>query len=1020
MPPPPWSPLQPPAVHLQRDHLAEGSNVSPLTAVPDSLLGKDGARPPMRDYLRLWINANRPDKRVVEDSHDLGDQALTHRSINSIVRTQTSQSINNEVINPEQAGMANLSDGRVFNRDDFEVGLESKKPGDLVEMRSSSSRTPVFAVYLGFIASRHHFYGQQGRWIMSTGFTSLFTVSNFASQAEIQPILDSLPRVNSTEEFDEARINDRGPPRAVGMALIEKMHNFMTEANTVRLQNLDKLDRIRQLVAAETHTKYLSLFEIADMLLPASLKKDGKFPATALFAVHTTLFSDEIIFRPLSPSSDCHRRDHLFEVFPTTMADVLATVSTIVRHYWVVTDKFPLESQEGVLSKCGALNHFINRCRRLILKYRERRASVNGYIVPSEKESIVGDLEWTSDRGHQQIIQFLQWWASYDLFEPGSRYSTYGSTILRATGLYPDRYLDQSTAWTFLQELGIIPLWEVPSRYRVRFPGTDIVVGGGISRNDEPKVKESLREDIAAEYRHGRDQQRVFCIDSPEAILIDDGVSLKPTDKSDEFWISIHAADPASVIRPDSPLSKYMELIPENIYLHGHFQAMLSGQDGGGPDKAIQDLVQKYSLSTGSPALTFSAKVNMAGDVLAHKIEPTVLSDVTYLDPEDVAAFCLEPRPPPMQKQELVVGKKPATDTLPSGALASSRKMSKAADLAQPDKESLLTLYRLAEALKRKRVEKGATPYFPPGTSVDVVFPPVKTNSKLPSGLIQRPGDPYIRAHTADDHNCSVVGNLMVLAGEVAARWAHERKLPVPYRRDVSSARYDEVRKFVSEQVYPDVEKGIAPDFDKIARVLVMTGGVQLSTDPGPHFMMGIDMYTKTTSPLRRFSDLIAHWQIHAALAKEHRLQRPLDPAQDDLNAILPFPEADLKNTLALLHMREKMARVVSRGEKDWILMALARAHRFDGTAPGKLRFTVTSRWKSGVIGTLDLFKLRATMRVQDMNNKALLMKVHVGDQFDVELLNVDPYQGTVEVTALDYIPRERAKPTLVGEPVAS
>jgi exoribonuclease-2 len=47
-----------------------------------------------------------------------------------------------------------------------------------------------------------------------------------------------------------------------------------------------------------------------------------------------------------------------------------------------------------------------------------------------------------------------------------------------------------------------------------------------------------------------------------------------------------------------------------------------------------------------------------------------------------------------------------------------------------------------------------------------------------------------------------------------------------------------------------------------------------LSLKPAPHWGLGLDVYSQVTSPLRRYTDLLAHLQIRALL----RGEQPLSP----------------------------------------------------------------------------------------------------------------------------------------------
>lgn len=828
---------------------------------------------------------------------------------------------------------------------------------------------------------------------MTVGFGSLFTVSNFASMADLAPVLAELPQYTTPDDLDTARNEDRGPSRAAAAHLIEKMGQFKTRSESVYLSNTEKLDSARRLLSDKERVKYLSLFEIAEILLPASLKERDNFPPSALYAVHTALYRDELAFRPLSPTSDCHRRDHLFEIFPSSFSMTINRVATMVRKH---CESVAQLSNPSTRTPFGA---FVEKARQLVLASRkERNWTAYGMSTPSETPRSIQQVKWSES--DNDLLSFLQWWASYELFEPSSRFSAHASTILRALKLYDGVTLDQSVAWTFLQELGIIQPWEIPSRYKVRFPETSIVKGGGLARLRSPNIEQSRRSDIAEDHRSDWSSHTVFCIDGPDAVMIDDGVSLERTDKADEFWIHVHAADPASGIDPNSDLRHYMELLPENIYLQGHFQAMLSDPSGGGPAGETQSLVQEYSLRDGSPALTFSAKVNFQGDVLDYQVKPGRLGKVVYLDPGDTATLCKETQPPvTKQSQGIQVGTRPASKSdKPTRTITSSE------DLESADKDQLVILYELGQALRKRRLAKGAWPYFFPRPSVEVRFHELPENTTTEKGHATQPQDPYIKVSDDQHAQSALVTNAMVLAGEVAARWCADRGIPGPFRQDSKSANnFEMAHKYATEVVYPQIKQGVEPTREQRAQLAILTGGIEMSTTPGPYFIMGLDMYMKTTSPLRRFSDLIAHWQIHAALAHERQTGRRIDASQDT-EGILPFGKDDLENTLALLHMREKMAKRVSRSDRDWILIALVRAWQFEKTAPRSFRFTVESRWQPGVLGQLGWFGLDASMDAKNIGGHVLLRDIKVGDQFEVELANVNVHSGEVEVRALRYL----------------
>ena len=117
--------------------------------------------------------------------------------------------------------------------------------------------------------------------------------------------------------------------------------------------------------------------------------------------------------------------------------------------------------------------------------------------------------------------------------------------------------------------------------------------------------------------------------------------------------------------------------------------------------------------------------------------------------------------------------------------------------------------------------------------------------------------------------SASLVRECMIAAGEGAGSWAAARGIAFPY---------------ISQEVdiQGDVPEGLAGSWflRKCMRPRV------LSTKPGRHQGLGLDTYTQVTSPLRRYTDLLAHMQIRAFL----RGDEPL--STDEVSARLGFSEA--------------------------------------------------------------------------------------------------------------------------------
>ncbi|KAM3520929.1 hypothetical protein MY4038_009234 [Beauveria bassiana] len=967
-----------------------GQDNIPSTFIP----GQEAiAKLSVRERLHYWTQENDRQKtpKMFSDSN------LYATMTNSLTRTQTSKATNLANLKAGPTG-SQTGSAMEFNleRDEHSiVGTDIAKPGDMVELGSSGSRMPHLAIYLGYYGDRNHFYASNGTWNMSRGFSSPFLVSNFAKPHELEPILSKLSADATLEDFEKMKEEESGPSREDAKVLIDRMDAFRAETESVYQRNLANLDAAHKLLSYRHRFRYMSLFQMADALLPNSMRVEGEVSPAALYAIHLALTRVEFGFRPISSSRALHRRDQLYEIFPQDQTDLVEKVNLLARHYIVAMARSKIPGNDDLAN--AWLGKFIEQARTAVKNSRKiREITPYGILKPSNGGTIPKP-EWLPIS--KDVIQFLELWASYGLFEASARLHSNGAMILRAIGMYDDMPLNQTTAWTFLQEIGHIMPWEVPSRYKVRFPDTEIVPGAGLKRQ-EPSIEASRRTDIAANARQDVCSP-VFCIDAASTRVIDDGISVERTEKKDEFWIHVHAADPASGIEPNSELCKYMELVPDNIYLAGHFQAMLPAELGGNDgDYASKSLIEQYSLQKDCPALTFSAKVNRRGDVLDYRIEPSTLRNVVYMGPEDVSRFCLEPQPKLARGTELAVGQKRGeSDHEPE------RKMVLAKDLDQAQQDDVLLLYELTKAIKDKRLEKGAWPYFFPRPAVTVQFD--VTQPTAGADEIAIPADPYIHVGMESSNGSALVSNSMVLAGEIAARWCAERQVSVPYRRDANmGVRDQEALAYARGELYPLIAKGIEPTMSQRAELSRLTGGIELAAQPGPYFLLGLDMYAKATSPLRRFGDLIVHWQVHAALAHERAKGGQLDPARDsdDVDAKMAFSQAQLAETLPLLQLREKLGRAVSRGASDWILMAVARAWQHDGNLPEKIVFTVDMQLREGLLGHLDLFGLEAIMDADGLDGRALIKDVKVADRFEVALADVNVHAGQILVKALGRI----------------
>jgi exoribonuclease R len=587
---------------------------------------------------------------------------------------------------------------------------------------------------------------------------------------------------------------------------------------------------------------------------------------------------------------------------------------------------------------------------------------------------------------------------------------------LRAVRRYEDALLDGTTGWTFLQEIGWIPPWDVSARHVLRLPDQRLNRHAGLlpPPSSEPAAAE-LGPDRLAHLRQDFARSTVYCIDSADTLDVDDGISLEPAGDG-EYWIHIHVADPASRILPDNELAERAALRAQTNYLAGFYQRMLDGDH-------VRDT---FSLGPNQPTLTFSARVDEAGRLLDSKVTPGILRDVVYITPEDVSSVVGDTDPSAVPPDVFEVGTRPANRPV--------RRMTTPAQLSRAQTSELMTLSKLAQALRRVRLDNGATPAYLPKPKASVAMDgvaPGATNGDSAFYL----GDPYIRV-AYDAQGSPLVNNLMQLAGEVGARWCYERNIPIPYRVQLLAGQNsDALRAFNRDVFYPQLAAGKNPPAEDwhIQRSLV--GGYDVSTTPASNLSMGLELYTKVTSPLRRYTDLLVHWQIEAALLEEHRrgeslAVRKFAPGSSTANeatatpaestaakkkaslAFLPFSKHYLDaQVLPRLRIRERHGKLIDNveGNSQWILQALVRAWRFgEGSSsqlPKTFRFTVSDvMHRQTVRGSIDWFDQPANVELEDMNGVVRIGDVKPGDVFEVELANVNVHTNKISVRILKKI----------------
>ncbi len=195
--------------------------------------------------------------------------------------------------------------------------------------------------------------------------------------------------------------------------------------------------------------------------------------------------------------------------------------------------------------------------------------------------------------------------------------------------------------------------------------------------------------------------------------------------------------------------------------------------------------------------------------------------------------------------------------------------------------------------------------------SVDIDFPEVAIKVK---------GEDPVFLPVPQTRSARMVQEFMILAGEAAARWAYEQKLPFPF------ASQDPPVSASLAGCGQGPSQSLAENY---GRRRVMKAAI-ISTSCAAHAGLGLSFYSQVTSPLRRYQDLLAHYQIHAMLAKERGARH----SRSATDAAVPLDSETLN---ARLYCSSQQAAKNRQAERDsrahWTLVHLSR-HK-DWRGPG-------------------------------------------------------------------------------------
>ncbi|RHZ68944.1 hypothetical protein Glove_292g73 [Diversispora epigaea] len=518
------------------------------------------------------------------------------------------------------------------------------------------------------------------------------------------------------------------------------------------------------------------------------------------------------------------------------------------------------------------------------------------------------------------------------------------AAILKPTKLY-DCDLDKDCAIKFLKDIGVWTPWENLNVY----DPTIMLNGHGVSRKADSDHETSMKlannlmktkpfvynkkvnssengsnfskvsllnktlpnlgpndfypYDICENIRHDFGDLPVYTVDDHTAHELDDGISIERLDSNksepSSTWVHVHIADPSSVIHPSHQLSQIALSRVQSVYFPDRNYAMI-------PPSLSE---KRFSLGTdaginGNSVMSFSVRIGDDGNILDYQVRAGIVRNVKCLYYDDVDTILSWENIGGSKEEIEFVHKQLHYHPKPIPPPINVYK-----ELPESSKRDLRELQKISFMHMKNRINIGAINMGISQPAIQISPFPLPSANPSPQGPISYLGTPTIQVQLDKSMHSparAMVAEYMILAGVVAAKFCKERNIPTLYRKQLvpNSPIVEEEKK------YKDMRNGVIP-LTSVVKMRPLMTAAELSTESGPHWAMGIaDGYSKVTSPLRRYCDILVHWQMKASL----------------LGTKFPFSKEELENMTQHIRTREKeISRTQVRSEKFWILSLFER-----------------------------------------------------------------------------------------------
>lgn len=646
---------------------------------------------------------------------------------------------------------------------------------------------------------------------------------------------------------------------------------------------------------------------------------------------------------------------------------------------------------DSIRNKDQDYTQFLSHVKGLLEFYHAHADPVLGTFSQSALDMVPHYANQLTE-SDKKFLQFIADWIRSPKTLTTSPYEVFAPTLLKALKVYDDLFFGKPLAIRFLKEVGMFKPWDnvfllQDGDVAEEFFWTDRAqeTDAKMKQYAQALMLENKTEDACKSIRHDFGDLPVYTIDDSTAKEIDDGISIEKIPGEDATWLHVHIADPTTHISPEHEISGLLQQKVQTLYLPERHFPML-------PESLSS---KKFSLGStaqktadGSQyAMSFSAKVDNDGQLLDYKVRPSLIRNVNKVYYDDLDTLLLK---------HTTVIQEPLFDPFKSFSHPSELDFStqkREQTLLPAYKKDLLAAFELSKKHLNLRTRNGALFFGRPSPTVSLLEPldlPALSYT-LPHYVSSLPPLRIGLDRSQSSPARMMVAETMIMGGRIASLFSRDQGVDILFRGQTWNPNVSSADLAKREELYSlrDPETGWVK-YQDMLRYMQVLPAATMSTQPAEHVTMGIqDGYTRATSPLRRFTDVVVHWQLKAHLLKQRGIDR------QELERMIPVLETRGKRLNALQNQATQF----------WVVSLLYRmsadCHLSDMewncivNLPSKIAQTELGGIMEVATGTLLDFGIRARI-------EKLKRNVEIGEVVKVRISNIQHLQGKITLEMIE------------------